>query len=77
MDRSIEGKSIAGKSQGVPQPHRFDNDEARIRHYLAHPEHQQDRKPFRPFYFVLLTFSSVTGLLSLAWLVVKLSGVEV
>jgi hypothetical protein len=77
MDESLMDEPLMENNKGVIKKRRFDTDEARINHYLAHPEHQQDRKPFRPFYFVLLTFGSVSGLLSVAWLVVKLSGVGI
>ena len=61
-----------------PEHHYVDQkDLKRVEEYLSQPIHQVDRKPFKPFYFVLLTFGSVTGLLSLAVFVTKLSGIEI
>lgn len=47
----------------------------RVQSYLNSPIHQVERKPFRPIYFVLLTFFSVTFLLGLAIFVTKQAGI--
>ena len=54
-----------------------EDDMKRVKEYLSSPIHQVERKPFNPLYFLLLTFGSVSGLLGLALLVTKLSGVEI
>ncbi len=59
------------------RPQLNDDDMKRVEQYLNSPIHQVERKPFNPWYFLLLTFGSVTGLLGLAILVTKLSGVEI
>lgn len=48
----------------------------RVNRYLNSPMHQVERKPFRPLYFVILTVGSVSFLSFLAFVVTKLSGVE-
>lgn len=53
-----------------------EEDMKRVESYLNSPIHQVERKPFKPFYFVLLTVSSVSGLLGLAILVKNLAGIE-
>ena len=53
-----------------------EEDERRVQHYLEAPMHQNERPPFRPLYFTLLSFGSVTFLLLLAVLVVRWSGIE-
>jgi hypothetical protein len=49
----------------------------RVNEYLNSPIHQIERPPFNPWFFVALTFGSVTGLLLLAMLVVRMSGIPV
>lgn len=51
-------------------------DQQRVEQYLKSPIHQQQRKSFKPLYFVLLSVGSVISLLLLALMVVKFSGVE-
>jgi hypothetical protein len=53
-----------------------EEDLQRVQEYLNSPLHQVERRPFRPIYFIALTFSAVTFLLGLAVLVTRLSGIE-
>ena len=61
-----------------PTPHSKLNeqDQARVNEYLSSPIHQVQRPAFRPLYFTLLSIGSVSFLLGLAVLVVKLTGIE-
>lgn len=52
-----------------------EEDMQRVQQYLNSPIHQVDRKPFRPLYFVMLSFFSVVGLLLLALLVTYLTDI--
>jgi len=47
----------------------------RVNSYLNSPIHTTERPPFNPYYFLALTFGSASGLLLLAWLVVRWSGI--
>lgn len=57
------------------RPELSEEDMKRVDSYLNSPIHQVERKPFKPFYFVLLTVFSVTGLLGLAMLTTRLAGI--
>lgn len=47
----------------------------RVNEYLSSDIHQQERPDFNPYYFMALTLGSSSGLLFIAWLVVKYSGI--
>lgn len=53
-----------------------EDDLKNVADYLNSPIHQVERKPFKPFYFVLLSVGSVTFLLSLAWVVTRAAGIS-
>lgn len=53
-----------------------EEDQKKVDAYLQSPIHQVQRPPFRPLYFTFLSIGSVTTLLLLAMLVVRMAGVE-
>ncbi len=52
-----------------------EDDMQRVHEYLSSPIHQVERKPFRPIYFLSLTFFSVTILLSAAIVITWMAGI--
>ncbi|MBM7061503.1 DUF3094 family protein [Pseudomonas sp. UL073] len=38
------------------------DDQARVDHYLSAPQHQVERKPFRPWFLLAIILASVIGL---------------
>ncbi|CAA0113411.1 Uncharacterised protein [BD1-7 clade bacterium] len=64
-------------SENDDRPKLSDEDLKRVEQYLQSPIHQVERRNFNPWYFSLLTIGSVTSLLGLAVLVVKMSGLDV
>ncbi|NRB37087.1 MAG: DUF3094 family protein [Pseudomonadales bacterium] len=53
-----------------------EEDQDRVKEYLNSPIHQTERPPFRPLYFTLLSLGSVTFLLVLAMILVKMTGIN-
>ena len=57
------------------KPELSQEDLDRVNEYLSSPIHQIERPPFNPWYFLALSLGSVTGLLFLAMLVVRMAGI--
>ena len=51
-----------------------DDDMARVEHYLKHPNHQLERKPFRPWLLLFVILLTMTGLSILSYWLAYMHG---
>ncbi len=62
-------------SESAPQKKLSDEDMARVTEYLNLPQHQHERRPFRPLLLLVFLMVVVTGLSLLSLLYAKTHGV--
>ncbi|MCC7516930.1 MAG: DUF3094 family protein [Pseudomonadales bacterium] len=63
------------QQHAAPQEKLSEEDLARVAAYLNLPQHQRERKPFRPWLLLTVLFVIVTGLSALSALYAKIHGV--